>query len=152
MKVSLHEESARVPMIIKVPGKKPAVYNSFTELIDLYPTLAELAGLKTSKHLQGKSLVKTFDNTEYKVRDMAFSVSQNGKTFLLRTNKWAYIQYDEDAASGIELFDMENDPKQFKNLAQNPEYKDVVKDFKNKLKQKLKEIRTNDLGLKYTSK
>ena len=42
---------------------------------------------------------------------MAFSVSQGGKSFLLRTKKWAYIQYDENAASGIELYDMEYDPQ-----------------------------------------
>ncbi len=75
MKVSLHEESVRVPLIIKVPGKKPAVCNSFVELLDLYPTISELAGLKASKHLQGKSLVETLDKPELRVRDMAFSVS-----------------------------------------------------------------------------
>ncbi|MFC2087839.1 sulfatase, partial [Bacteroidota bacterium] len=117
MKVSLHEESVRVPLIIKVPGKKPAVCNSFVELIDLYPTVAELAGLKYSEYLQGKSLVRTLDDPEYVVRDMAFSVSQEGRTFLIRTDKWAYIQYDEDAKSGIELFDMKKDPKQYTNLA-----------------------------------
>ena len=149
MKVSLHEESVRVPMIIKVPGKKPAVCNSFVELLDLYPTISELAGLMPSKHIQGKSLVKTLDKPKHKVRDMAFSVTQGGKTFLLRDNKWAYIQYNEDASAGIELFDMEKDPKQYTNLAKNPEYAKVVDDFQKKLKKKLKEVRTNDLGKTY---
>lgn len=149
MKVSLHEESVRVPMIIKVPGKKPAVCNSFVELLDLYPTIAELAGLETSKHLQGKSLVKTIENPNHEVRKMAFSVSQGGKTFLLRTEKWAYIQYDEDAKSGIELFDMENDPKQFTNLANKAAYAKTVSFFQKELRKKLIEVRTNDLGFSY---
>ncbi|RLD82063.1 MAG: iduronate-2-sulfatase [Bacteroidetes bacterium] len=149
MKVSLHEESVRVPMIIKVPGKKPAICNSFVELIDLYPTIAELAGLKSSEHLQGKSLVKTIDNPDFKIRDIAFSVSQGGKSFLLRTEKWAYIQYDEDAGSGIELYDMIKDPKQFTNLAGLSEYSGLVNSFKEKLKNKLNAIRTNDLKIKY---
>jgi len=152
MKVSLHEESIRVPLIIKVPGKKPAVCHSFTELLDLYPTVAELTGLTTSKHLQGKSLVKTLDNPNHKVRNMAFSVSQGGRTFVLRTDKWAYIQYDEDAASGMELFDMKKDPKQFTNLAQKPEYRRTVTKFQKKLKKKLKKVRSNDLGLDYDIK
>ena len=149
MKVSLHEESVRVPMIIKVPGKKPTVCNSFVELLDLYPTIAELAGLKTSKHIQGKSLTKVLDNPEIEVRDMSFSVSQGGKSFLLRTNKWAYIQYNENASAGIELFDMVNDPKQFENLAKQDKYSRVVASFQKKLKKKLKEIRTNDLNIDY---
>ena len=152
MKVSLHEESARVPLIIKVPGKKPAVCNSFVELIDMYPTVAELAGLNYSEHIQGKSLVKTLDNPKQEVRDMAFSVSQGGRTFLLRTVKWAYIQYDEDAKSGIELFNMESDPKQYTNLAYNPEYSEIVDEFQQKLKDKLEEVRTNDLGIDYNKK
>jgi choline-sulfatase len=149
MKVSLHEESVRVPMIIKVPGKKPAVCHSFAELLDLYPTISELAGLETSEHLQGKSLTETLDDPTVKVRDMAFSVSQGGRTFLIRTDDYAYIQYDEDAGSGMELFDMKKDPKQFTNLAHNPEYKEVVEDYQAKLKSKLAEIRTNDLQIDY---
>ena len=149
MKVSLHEESVRVPLIIKVPGKKAAVCDSFVELLDLYPTISELVGLKTSKHLQGKSLVKTLGNTQITVRDMAFCVSQGGKSFLLRTDKWAYIQYDEDAKSGIELYDMEKDPNQFTNLANKAEYADIVSSFRIKLKEKLIEVRTNDLELSY---
>lgn len=149
MKVSLHEESVRVPLIIKVPGQKPGICHSFVELLDLYPTVAELAGLKCSEHLQGKSIVKTLKDPEYKVRDMAFSVSLQGNSFLLRTEKWAYIQYREDAKSGIELFDMIYDPKQYNNLANNPKYKEVVEYFQEKLKIKLKEVRFNDLGIEY---
>ncbi len=146
MKVSLHEESVKVPLIIKVPGRKPATSSSFTELLDLYPTLAELAGLEYSEYLQGKSLVSTLKKPETQVRDMAFSVTQGGRTFLIRTDQYAYIQYDEDAGSGIELFDMVKDPKQFKNLAIQPAYADVVADFQEKLKKKLIVVRTNDLN------
>jgi hypothetical protein len=80
---------------------------------------------------------------------MAFSVTQGGRTFLLRTDQYAYIQYDEDAGSGIELYDMKLDPDQFYNLALNPDFQDVVADFKTKLELKLKEVRTNDLGISY---
>jgi arylsulfatase A-like enzyme len=152
MKVSLHEESVRVPLIIKMPGKKAAVCNSFVELLDLYPTVAELAGLKFSENIQGKSLVNTLDNPNHIVRDMAFSVSQGGKSFLVRNDKWAYIQYDEDAGSGIELFDMYHDSKQYNNLAKNPLYSDVVSEMKAILKNKLKELRINDLGINYNLK
>lgn len=147
MKVSLHEESVRVPMIIKVPGKRPAVVDSFTELIDLYPTLAELAGLKYSKHIQGKSLVKTLSKPSHAVRDEAFSVSLDGEAFLLRTKEWAYIQYNEDATKGIELYDMIKDPKQFNNLAKDPNQMKTIRMFQKRLAQKLKMVRENDLEI-----
>lgn len=151
MKVSLKEESARVPLIIKVPGKEPGVCHSFAELIDLYPTVAQLAGLQYSPHLQGKSLVSTLDDPSAKVRDMAFSVSRyrGVEAFLLRSEKWAYIQYEEDGKSGRELFDMELDPKQYNNLAGNPKFQHIVEEFEIKLQEKLKEVRDNDLGIDY---
>lgn len=156
MKVSLHEESIRVPMIIKVPGKQPGVCNSLVELIDLYPTVADLAGLEYSEHLQGKSLAETIDNPEYSVRDAAFSErgfpGRGHYAYLLRTSKWAFLQYDEDGASGMELFDMEYDSKQYNNLAGNPRYAEVVARFKEMLKAKLAEVRSNDLGIDYTQK
>lgn len=153
MKVSLHEESTRVPLIIKVPGQKPGVCHSFAELLDLYPTVAELAGLEFSEHLQGRSLAKTLENPDYKVRDMAFSITprRGDIDFMLRSDKWAYIQYDEDAKSGMELFNMEYDPKQYNNLAHNPKYEEIVLDFQEKLKNKLREIRENDLGIEYNN-
>ncbi len=153
MKVGLHEESVRVPLIIKVPGKAPAICHSFVELLDLYPTIAALAGLEVPSGLQGKNLAKTLDNPEYKVRDMAFSVSgKKGKMdFLLRSEKWAFIQYDEDGGAGMELYDMEYDPKQYNNLASFPQYRKTIEDFQEKLKLKLAEVRNNDLGINYPS-
>jgi iduronate 2-sulfatase len=144
-KVSLRDESAGVPLIISVPGKKPAVCHSFTELLDLYPTISKLCGLEVPDRLQGKDISPMLDDPTYKVRDAAFCVAPARKGFLLRDNKWAYIQYKEDASGGIELFDMKKDPKQYTNLAINPEYKTVVEAFKAKLAAKMKEVRTNDL-------
>ncbi|QEC52544.1 arylsulfatase A-like enzyme [Anseongella ginsenosidimutans] len=151
MKVSLKEESARVPLIIKVPGKAPAVCHSLVELLDLYPTVAGLAGLQASPRLQGKNLSELLDDPEKEVRSYAFSVSSWNKkfSFLLRSQKWAFIQYGEDGAGGIELFDMEYDEKQFNNLANNPRYQQQVNLFKKELKNKLQAVRTNDLGKTY---
>lgn len=151
MKVGLHEESVRVPLIIKVPGKKPAVCHSFMELLDLYPTVAALANLKTSAGIQGKNMAKTVDNPSYETRDMAFSVSgqKNKMSFLLRSKKWAFIQYDENGESGMELYDMEYDPKQYNNLASLPQYKEIIEDLQKTLKLKLIEVRNNDLGINY---
>ena len=67
--------------------------------------------------------------------------------FLLREDKWAYIQYREDASDGIELFDTEQDPLQYKNLAQDPAYASLVASFQSKLADKLAEVRENDLGI-----
>ncbi len=152
MKVSLHEESVQVPMIIKAPGIQPGRTQSFAELLDLYPTLVNMAGGRIPSNIQGKSLLPILKDKEHQIRDMAFSVSQDGKTFLVRTDRWAYIQYDEDAKSGRELFDMYQDPKQYTNLADLPEYQAVVQEMQAKLREKLAAVRTNDLGIDYLSR
>jgi iduronate 2-sulfatase len=145
-KVSLRDESAVSPLIISVPGKKPAVCHSLVELLDLYPTVASLCGLEVPSRLQGKDISPLFDNPNQQVREAAFSVAPSSKGFLLREDKWAYIQYAEDASAGIELFDMASDPQQFTNLAGRAEYATVVADFKAKLTAKLRAVRDNDLA------
>jgi len=143
-KVSLHEESARVPLIISVPGKKPAVCHSLAELLDLYPTIASLCGLSVPARLQGKDICRMLDAPSHQVRDAAFCVNRRG--FLLREDNWAYIQYGENAQGGVELFDMAQDPKQYTNIAGLPKYKAVVDRFQVKFAAKMKAIRNNDLG------
>ncbi len=144
-KVSLHEESAKVPLIIKVPGKSPAVCESFTELLDLYPTTASLCGLEVPSRLQGKDISAMLDDPMFTVRDTAFSVSARAGGFLLRDDRWAYIQYDEDASKGIELFDMQTDPQQLTNLAAHSDQQTRLAGFQQQLQEKLREVRHNDL-------
>jgi iduronate 2-sulfatase len=144
-KVSLLDQSSGVPLIISVPGKKPAVCSSLVELLDLYPTVATLCGLETPKHVQGKDISMTLDDPSKRVRDAAFSVAPMRRGFLLREDRFAFIQYNEDASGGIELFDTEKDPQQYTNLAKQAKYADIVDGFKKKLAAKLTSVRDNDL-------
>jgi iduronate 2-sulfatase len=67
--------------------------------------------------LQGKDISPILDDPQAKVHDTVFSVAGSSKGLMLRDDRWVFIQYGEDAKSGIELFDMQNDPKQLTNLA-----------------------------------
>ncbi len=144
-KVSLHEESAAVPLIISVPGKQPAVCDSLVELLDLYPTLASLCDLEVPTRLQGMDISKMLDDPTFQVRDAAFCVAPSSKGFLIREAQWAYLQYGEDAAGGRELFDMQADPQQFSNLASSPKHAEIVARLQAKLASKLARVRDNDL-------
>lgn len=145
-KVSLRDESSMVPLIVRVPGKQPAVCHSLVELLDLYPTTARLCGLDVPARLQGRDLSAVFDDPSHAVREAAFCVAPSRKGFLVRDDQWAFIQYAEDASQGIELFDVIRDPQQYTNLAGNPEFAQVVAGFKTRLATKLRELRDNDLG------
>ncbi len=144
-KVSLRDESAGVPLIVAVPGKKAVVCDSLVELLDLYPTISALCGLPIPNNIQGKDISGMLDNPTETVRDAAFSVAPMRKGFLLREDRFAFIQYKENASGGIELFDTHKDPKQFTNLADDPKYEAVVKRFRAKVSAKLDEVRDNDL-------
>lgn len=144
-KVSLRDESAQVPLIIRVPGKQPAVCHSLTELLDLFPTTAKLCGLDVPKRLQGKDISPMLDDPGHEVRDAAFSVAPMRKGFLVREDRWAYIQYGEDASGGSELFDMQKDPRQFRNLVHDQEHQAQLQRLRERLATKLRTIRENDL-------
>lgn len=120
-KLSLHEESARVPLIIAGPGIVPGRRGALAELVDLYPTLSELCGLAVPGSCSGRSLVPVLDGSVGDVRNAAFSMVSNG--YLIRTEFWSYMRYSNGAE---ELYDMGaaplGDVRQFSNLASNPAY------------------------------
>ena len=137
-KVSIHEESARVPLIISMPGKSAAVCHSFVELLDLYPTVSALCGLKVPANIQGKDVSAMLDDPRAGVRD---AILCSGKGRLYREERWALLDYGKNG----ELYDMKNDPKQYTNLFSDPEYADVLAELKKKLKDRLAEVEKNDL-------
>jgi iduronate 2-sulfatase len=111
-KMSLHEESARIPLIIKAPGCLPGTTPRLAQQIDLYPTLADLAGLTIPEHLEGRSLAPILRDPEHGVRvhDAVYCFKRQGT--LRRTEQQAYIEWRDGTS---ELYDMEGDPKQFWN-------------------------------------
>jgi iduronate 2-sulfatase len=138
-KVSIHEESARVPLIISMPGKPPGVCNSLVELLDLYPTVSHLCGLDIPDNLQGKDISSMLHNSAAKVRD---AILCSGKGRLYRNDRWALLDYGKKG----ELYDMQNDPKQYTNLFDQPAYAQTVIELKQKLNAKLAKVGKNDLG------
>ena len=121
-KRDLHEEVTRVPMIISAPGFKPGVSSSITELMDIFPTVSELTGLKIPGSVQGKSLVPILKSPTTEVKLSALSFTPVGVS--MRSKGWAYMRYRDGSE---ELYDMKKDPKQFTNLVKNPEYSSHLK-------------------------
>ncbi|MEO1995605.1 MAG: sulfatase [Planctomycetaceae bacterium] len=132
-KMSLHEESTRIPLIVHVPGRKPAHSSSLAQQIDIYPTLADLCGLSIPEHVQGKSLAGLIDEPQRVVHDAVYCL-RGRNDHLLRTNRWALLRYGK---GGLELYDMQSDPQQFKNLATDPDHENVLADLQVKLNKKL---------------
>ncbi len=132
-KMSLYEESLRVPLIVSSPSRKSAGKSSprLVESIDVYPTLADLCGLKPPAKLQGKSLRPLLDDPQAKWDEAAFSQVTRGKLMgrTVRTPHWRYIEWD-DGNKGVELYDRENDPNEETNLAAEPSRADTVKQMK----------------------
>ncbi|MCA9043710.1 MAG: DUF4976 domain-containing protein, partial [Planctomycetaceae bacterium] len=114
---------------------------------DLFPTTAKLCGFEVPERIQGRDISPLLEDPTRRVRDAAFSVAPMRKGFLLREDDWAYIQYEEDASNGIELFDVKQDPGQFTNLAESVDHQSVVERFQQQLAAKLQAVRDNDLKL-----
>ena len=122
-----------MPLIISVPGKRPAVCGSFVELLDLYPTVSRLCGLKIPGQLQGKDISPMFDDPTTKVRE---AILCSGKGRLYRNKRWALLDYGKNG----ELYDMKNDPKQYTNLYRHSDHAVTLVDLKSKLAAKLASV------------
>jgi choline-sulfatase len=152
-KMSLFEQSARVPLLIVVPGvagntraKAPVSH------VDLFPTLAELCEIQPPSNLQGQSLVPMLRDPSTVGRGWAITqvsrgggqaraavttnVGSEGQRFFgysLRTDRWRYTEWDE-GRKGRELYDHESDPQEITNLAEDSAFAQRVEELSQQLK------------------
>ncbi|WP_375586327.1 sulfatase [Cyclobacterium xiamenense] len=132
-KTSLWEGSVRVPLIISVPGKPyekahGSTSSAVTELLDVYPTLAGVAGYSAEipAILQGKSLEPQLKgSTDASVEGYAYTITNGGSS--LRTNRWRYTRWGSSTdGSNEELYDHASDPEEFTNLVGDETYEAVL--------------------------
>ena len=126
-KVTLFEVCDRVPLIIRVPGqtKPSSSSDGLVELVDLFPTLAELCDLEVPGDVQGRSLVPMLRDASAAGKAVAYTVvsrgSQLGKA--IRTPRWRYAMWPD----GEELYDLRDDSAEHTNLADNESHRSVVR-------------------------
>jgi len=140
MKMSLFERSARNPLVIAGPGITRGVSSRTVELLDLYPTLGELAQLPLPPGLQGRSLMPLLKNpTAAWDRAALTQVTRGNVTtgrfmgYSVRTEKWRYIEWDE-GKRGLQLYNESDDPDELRNLAEDPKHENVVAEMRQLLR------------------
>ncbi len=125
-KTTLFENATHVPLVIAVPGMKTAgsVAKSPVEMVDFYPTLGELCGLKPPPSISGVSLVPALEDPAATPRTSAFTQYASG--YSIRTPRYRYTEWGKDGADGNELYDHETDAAEMHNLAGDPKHADTV--------------------------
>jgi iduronate 2-sulfatase len=136
-KQSCYEMAARVPWIMAGPGiKTGAVSPRLVEFVDMYPTLADLAGLTPPKNLPGVSLRPLLVNPTAAWNRPAFTQVERGGSpgRSVRTPKWRYTEWGEHGSQGTELYDEEKDPDEMHNLAGDPKHAATIAELKTLVK------------------
>jgi iduronate 2-sulfatase len=128
----------RVPLIINVPGgKKNVQCNALVELLDMYPTLADLCGLEIPEHVEGRSLVPLLNDPEMDWREYVTCVWPHYRTeydrvvmgYSIKTERYNYVEWIKLESGKIlerELYDHQTDPRETKNVIAEPEYADDI--------------------------
>ena len=122
-KNSLWERSTRVPLVFAGPGIAKGICVQPAELLDLYPTLAELCSLPKKDGLEGLSLMPQLKDAK-EPRERPAITTHNPGNHSVRTKRWRYVRY---ADGGEELYDRVHDPNEWTNLAASHE--DVRKEL-----------------------
>jgi arylsulfatase A-like enzyme len=123
-----------VPLIIRAPGVKGALCHRLVELVDIYPTVCELAGVRPEPHLEGHSLLPLLKNPTRPWKSAVFSqflrsgvwVSADGVEYMgycIRTAAHRYVEWVDWKSKAVvahELYDLERDPQENTNIFHQP--------------------------------
>jgi iduronate 2-sulfatase len=139
---SLYELGIRVPLIIAMPKGKGQSSQKIVELIDLYPTLADLCGLPRPGKIEGESLKPALTKGKLPWTDVAYSVTEYRGTLgkSVRTSRWHYVEWGE-GKSGSMLFEHPKDSRELNNLANDPKFAGVVAEMKSLLQKMPEKMR-----------
>lgn len=151
-KHSNFEQATRIPFMFAGPGVAKGISVATpVELVDAFPTLFDLAGVKASAQAEGKSLVPLMDGRPETTVEHEYAISQyaRGKGeratmgYSIRTERYRYTEWvsqyttNEEYAGkeiiGVELYDYEKDPLETKNLANDKDYMNVLPGLKAQL-------------------
>ena len=121
-KRSLWEQSTRVPLLVAAPGIDAGVSPRPAGLVDVYPTLLELCGLRPDAALDGHSLVPLLHEPTRAWPHAALTSFGPGN-HAVRTTRWRYVRY---ADGSEELYDHAADPEEWRNLAGAPEHGELI--------------------------
>jgi arylsulfatase A-like enzyme len=125
-KNSLWDPSTRVPLIFAGPGvARDAKCGRPVELLDIFPTLLELTGFPARPDLEGHSLVPLLKDANAQ-RVWPAITTHNQHNHGIRTERWRYIRY---ADGSEELYDLQADPQELKNLAAEAQFATVKRDL-----------------------
>jgi uncharacterized sulfatase len=129
-KAVLMEDSARVPMIAVIQGETKAGMrcSQLVELVDLYPTFADLCGLQTPNNLEGISFRPLLSEPGRPWKKAAYTQVQRGDITgkSVRTKRWRYNEWTRNnRVLARELFDHSSDPGEYRNLAEIADFKDI---------------------------
>ncbi len=126
-KFSLWHQATNAPMIISYPimAEKGKSASSAVSYLDIYPTVLDLLNIKKPTSLEGESLMPLLKSANAIKKTPAVVTYPRG-SYSINTEEWNYIKYKDGSE---ELYNHKTDLKEFKNLAKDPKYASIMKDF-----------------------